>query len=203
MHACIPVASTTIQHLPSCPAHLGEQMLQRCPAFAASAGHRKGVCVTSCKRLRRCDSSRTSARPQASSPLHRVGSSKSQALPCWSASWRSLLTPRRCPFVRAKCTSNQSMLASEQTMQQIVEGLCLAWFAARNRSLLAARCFVETVLACYQNGIAVDTIQVRRTQREHPNDNTMPRPIPARNPMPATMAHHAPLMHNLQYLRRC
>ena len=38
----------------------------------------------------------------------------------------------------------------------------LCWFAAKNKSLLAAQCFVETAAECYLRGVTIDELQARR-----------------------------------------
>jgi hypothetical protein len=56
---------------------------------------------------------------------------------------------------------NLSVLQALKTEDSVPDALILAWYAAGNKSLLAAKCFVETVLQCYQKGYTVDDLEVK------------------------------------------
>jgi hypothetical protein len=62
-----------------------------------------------------------------------------------------------CPMFVATMQAVPS--AAEEAAQT---ALLLPWFAAFNRSQFAAQCFVEALVKCYQAGVEVDDLQVRR-----------------------------------------
>lgn len=50
--------------------------------------------------------------------------------------------------------------ADELQERRFLRALLLAFFASQNRSLMAAKCFVEVVLAMYREGVTVDEVAV-------------------------------------------
>lgn len=103
---------------------------------------------------------------QLATPPHCVGNhQQSLAVPYarWQRRWRSAAP--KLPAATAAASEqggpeDAPELGEEARERAYVRALLLAFFASQNRSLFAAKCFVEVVVEMYQQGATVDDVKV-------------------------------------------
>ncbi|KAL4428301.1 hypothetical protein ABPG75_002390 [Micractinium tetrahymenae] len=78
----------------------------------------------------------------------------------WQAAARRLAPATAAAATGAGSPEGAPLTGEEARERAYVRALLLAFFASQNRSLFAAKCFVEVVIEIYQQGATVDDVKV-------------------------------------------